>query len=362
MKISILTYHAVFNYGAMLQAFATQKVLERLGHDVEFIDFYPKDTEKENHCRQLSLSYKTILVYFYSRINPKIQMKFKRFNAFRSQMNLTKRYYSVKEIYQNPPISEAYIVGSDQVWNCERGIDSFYFLDFLKRNNNKISFASSFGTSQIPRKYYFELKELLSDFKAISIREDDGVRIIKEATGRIPVQVLDPTLLLKKNEWQNYIKGKNVQGDYILIYELNKSIESLSLLEAVRKRYKITVVGVPVGVKVPSEFNVDKEIIDAGPIEFINLFYHAKVICTSSFHGLAFAINFEKTFYIVPHPNRNSRLNSLLKALKLLNRQTYSAANILNINDSEIFMDYTETRCLLNGLREKSINFLKKNI
>src|SRR5690606_30181677 len=99
--------------------------------------------------------------------------------------------------------------------------------------------------------------------------------------------------------------------------------ESVEIVNALRKRYKLKVVGIPMGIKVPSKFNADKEIMDAGPIEFVSLFRNAKVICTSSFHGLAFSIIFEKTFYAVPHLTRNSRISSLLKLLNLDKRQRF---------------------------------------
>lgn len=364
MKIGIVTIHSHFNYGAVLQAFATQMVLKKLGHEPQMIDYYTLDQEKNNKSRIVKVDIKRILYFLVLRLDRKYQIRLRRFSEFRKLLSLSKRYYSKEEIYQNPPVFDVYLVGSDQVWNMEKGIQSYNFLDFIKGPHvRKISYASSFGTSTIPDQNKEELKELLQDFTAISTREDEGVEIIKEATGRDATQVLDPTLLITKSQWQDLLPSeKNAPNNYILIYALNNSEESVMLVEAVRKRYRLPVFGIPMGYKVPGKYKVDREIKDAGPWEFISLLENAKVVCTSSFHGLAFAINFEKTFFVVPHNTRNSRLNSLLKSVGLEERQFFTSDKIKSMPDHELFMDFAKTRNILDNLRQESLSFLKKNI
>ncbi|MCW0483185.1 polysaccharide pyruvyl transferase family protein [Gaoshiqia sediminis] len=363
MKIGLLTLHTFYNYGAMLQAYATQIVLTQMGYDVQLINHYPLDLEKQNDTVPLSLHPKKLILYFILKFDRKYQQKLKRFRDFRKVFNLTKRYYSEEEIYNHPPKFDVYIIGSDQVWNMENGIDPFCFLDFVKGHGKKISYAPSFGSSSIPEKYKPRLTELLSDFSAISTREDDGVRIIKEATGRDAVQVLDPTLLISKTEWNNLIgHTKPPTAKYILIYALNDSDESAKMVEAVRNRYNLPVWGIPMGVNVPAKFKVEKSFKDAGPLEFISLFMHAKVVLTSSFHGLAFAVNFEKTFFVVPHPTRNSRLNSLMKLLDLQDRQYFTPEIINSLKESELFLDYSTKIYILNNQRKQSCDFLTASI
>ncbi len=364
MRIGIVTVHSAYNYGAMLQAFATQKVLTEMGHQVQFIDCYPLDLEKSNEGRKIDFTPKGLALFLLLLMSKKQKKRLERFRKFRARLHLTKRYYSRQEIYDAPPKFDVYMVGSDQVWNMEHGMSTFNFLDFVKdKIPKKISYASSFGTENIPDEYKKKLKELLADFSAISVREDDGVKIIKEATGRNSVQVLDPTLLLSENKWEEYIGQKpNVDGGYILIYALANTKESVKLVEALRKRYKLNVIGIPMGQRVPSKFGLDLEVKDAGPLEFVSLFRHAKVVCTSSFHGLAFAINFEKTLFVVKHPTRNSRLNSMLSLLGLEDRQYYSPQKIEALSDQDLFMDYSKITPILDRQRINSKKFLLKNI
>jgi len=363
MKIGIVTIHNHYNYGALLQAIATQYILIRMGHEVQFIDYYPVETEKINHNNTLAFHPKKLALYILSKCNLKYRLKLKRFDNFRQNFHLTQRFYSLSELYSSPPEFDIYLVGSDQVWNMEHGINTFYFLDFVKNGANKISYASSFGTENIPSDLKPKLKELLKEFKAISVREDDGVKIIKEATERKATQVLDPTILLSVDDWMNYMSKEIVSdNDYILVYGLLNTNNSVQLINEVRSRCKLPVVGIPMGYRVPREFKVDKEINEAGPAEFVSLFKNAKVVLTSSFHGLAFAVNFEKTFFVLPHPTRNSRLSSLLTALCLEKRQLSSFTEIKQLDDSDFYIDYKIHSKRLNELRSESLEFLKQAI
>ena len=359
--VGVFTVHRAFNYGALLQAIATQWMIEKLGYKVKFINFFPKSVEKENKNHSLLTNAKGIAIYLYLQLNLAYNKRLQRFKDFRNKLKVTKRYFSVDELYQDPPEFDIYLAGSDQIWNLENGVKKHNFLDFIpNKGSRKVSFASSFGTKQIPAKHKSDLKKLLTGYHAISVREIDGVNIIKDATGMNVEQVLDPTLMMSADQWAKTMSSdKAPQEDYILIYALNNDERSVELLEAVRKRYGMPVYGIPMGIKVPSKFKVDKEIQDAGPAEFIYWIKHAKVICTSSFHGLAFSINLGKTFYTVPHPTRNSRLNSLLSSLGLTRRQEFNPLTIEDLNDSELFMDYKEIHKSLAELRKESLSFIE---
>ncbi len=364
MRIGIVTVHSAYNYGAMLQAFATQKVLTEMGHQVQFIDFYPIELEKLNSNQKIDFTLKGIVLFLFLKVSIKHRKKFKRFRKFREQLSLSKRYFEKKEIYETPPKFDVYLVGSDQVWNMENGMNTFNFVDFVKdKTSKKISYASSFGTATIPDQHKAKLRELLADFSAISVREADGVEIIEEATGKDAIQVLDPTLLITKDKWEELLPSeRTLNYDYILIYALNNTEESARLVEAVKKRYRLPVVGIPMGYKVPDKYKVDQEIKDAGPLEFVSLFKNAKVVCTSSFHGLAFAINFEKTMFVVKHLTRNSRLDSMLRSMSIENRQHFSPEMIEDLGDQDLFMDFSKITPILDRQRIDSKEFLVKNI
>jgi hypothetical protein len=230
----------------------------------------------------------------------------------------------------------------------------------VRDNKIKVSYASSFGTESVSNEYYPELKRLLSSFSALSCREIDGIQIIKEATGISAKHVLDPTLLMQSANWLNISRDYTVPFEkFILVYALTNSEESIELVKKIRATYKLPVVGIPMGLKVPKEFNVDFEARDAGPKEFISLFSKCSFVCTSSFHGVAFAINFEKEFYVISHNSRNSRLHSLLTVLDIKGRQFSSVQDVLHPNLFDTELDYPEIRLKLQKEREVSLDYLQ---
>lgn len=358
-KIAILTFHTAFNYGAMLQAYALQTKLISLGFDVKIIDFYPKHIEKQNHFYPNSLSIKNIAIFLYSLLNLDIRRKLKRFNNFRTKMLLTNRFYFKYEVQESQFNFDAYIVGSDQVWNMEKEFDSFWFLDFVKKAK-KISYAASFGTSCVNAKYYSKIKEYTRDFSAISVRELDGVKIIKDATRKDVKLVLDPTLLMNENEWNSLISKKNMVKDYILLYTFTNNKKIYELIHSVKKRFDLPVYALSAYAHFP--FKVDKVINDAGPKEFLALIKNATVVCTDSFHGTAFSINFRKTFFSFPHETRNSRIDSLLNILGLKNRQFYKVSDICGLDEEELVIDYKNIDAKINLLVEKSLAYLLDNL
>lgn len=217
MKVGIYTIHAAHNFGAMLQAFATQYIIKSFGIDVEIVNDHPN--EKLNAYLTNNISLKSVIKNLYALINPLIWIKSKRFRDFHKSMPLSKKYKSINDIYKNPPKYDIHLVGSDQVWNIERKIDKqyYYFLDFLPRNEICISYASSFGNSNVSNSVYPLLQQLLSKFNKLSVREKGGVKLIKRATGLDATLVLDPTLLLTDEQWSKFsstspiIKGKYLE-------------------------------------------------------------------------------------------------------------------------------------------------------
>ena len=362
MKIGIYTIHASYNFGAMLQAYATQYTLEKMGYEVEFVHLYTKKQEKANNYKLLSFNLKRLRRYLFAMFNLNYLEKFKKFDDFHKTLKLSKRYFTLDEFYANPPDYDIHLVGSDQVWNLQKGFQqrAFYFLDFVGDNKIKVSYASSFGAEKVSSEYYSELKRLLSSFNALSCREIDGIHIIKEATGISAKHVLDPTLLIQSANWLNISRDYTVPFEkFILVYALTNSEESIELVKKIRATYKLPVVGVPMGLKVPGEFKVDFEARDAGPKEFISLFSKCSFVCTSSFHGVAFAINFEKEFYVISHKSRNSRLHSLLTVLDIKGRQFSSVQDVLQPNLFDDRLDYPEIRLKLQKEREVSLDYLQ---
>lgn len=358
MKIGIYTIHNAYNYGAMLQAFATQKALEKLGFKSEFVNVYTKEEEKINEVKIISFKLKPFLTYCYARIHPKVHKKFKLFRDFHYLMNLSKRYYTRAELYSSPPIYDIHLVGSDQVWNLENGFQKhpYFFLDFLSSKDVKMSYASSFGTGTIPANCRERLRDLLVGFNHLSTREKDGVQIIETTTGMEATQVLDPTFLLNAKEWDVIAKEPSIKGSYVLCYGFDGSQKSAEMLRVIKKRFGLPIVVVTVSLFFP--FKVDMLIHEVGPAEFLGLIKKATFVCSGSFHGLALAIIYRKSFFGIKHATRNARMHSMLSLFGLENRQLDKPVEILKMSEDELYIDYSRIEDRIENAIIESYNWL----
>lgn len=348
MKIALLTIWREKNYGAELQAYATIKVLQQLGHDVEMIDIRLSD------CSHLN--WKGHIGRFISQLGP----SHKKFCSFwEKHIPTTRRYKSIKELQVNPPKADIYIVGSDQVWNPEitKEFATLYFLNFGDKKVKRISYASSFGTD----KWNFpnlkeEVKNLLNRFNHVTCREDSGVRILEEEFGVIADHVIDPTLLL-----ENYsdLIGQATERNILVYYPLttDSELEAYSLnlakelnLKAVNNKFSTTVLG----------FAEWKRVSIA---EWVKNIAEAKFVVTRSFHGMVFSILHKRQFAVLAGKHgRSTRLTSLLRILGIEDRFFNSIEEMNDAKPWEKEIDYTNVYPKLMEIRKQSINVLKKNI
>lgn len=363
MKIGIYTIHACNNYGAMLQAFATQKALDKIGVNSELVNLYPTSIEKSNKYLNCNNSIKNIVKNLYAISNSNVRLKSQRFEMFHNAMKLSKRYYSIDELYANPPQYDIHLVGSDQVWNLERGFPKrgYFFLDFLTDNQSRVAFASSFGNPNIPEQYYSQLKEHLSKFSRISVREASGVDLIGKATGLQATHVLDPTFMLSKQEWQTITQDEpHIKGRYILYYGFDKNDVCRQIIQQVRSAMNLPIVAISVSTTIP--YHVDKFCQSAGPKEFVNLFMHASFVITSSFHGLAFAINFRKNFIVMRTGTRMSRMESLMHEFGLEDRLVESVSQTKKLLQNSIIINYEPINPKITTAVIRSKEWLKTTI
>ncbi|MEG1479672.1 MAG: polysaccharide pyruvyl transferase family protein [Kiritimatiellia bacterium] len=371
MKIGIITFQRCNNYGAELQAYALQKQLQLIGYDAENIDYlfykHPKHkaTPLSRPLLKISLRYR-----FYEWLYPLIKTlvcflhrhqqyeRLKRFDAFDNQMiRQSHCYQTMDDLFSNPPNYDVYIVGSDQVWN-PRMYASLrpYFLDFAPPSKRRISYASSFGVSLLPKAFEEIYKTYLSKFDFLSVRESSGVEIIQSLIEKPVVHVLDPTLLLEKKYWEK-LAPENSRRPYLVIYDLSPSKE---LLDFARKWAQIKKWDL---VRLCGELGEEKHqdiesAFTAGPIEFLGLIRNAQAVVTNSFHGTVFSIIFEHPFYsVIPLKTKNEgRIESLLRSLGLLSRMVkIGHLNQINIVDS---INFSDVRSQLQALRESSLQFL----
>ena len=348
-KCSIITFHNVINYGAVLQAFALKKVLG-------------------SYCSASIYNHKNILMKRQYSINPFREKGLKKIilSALIFPSKAVQKFnfyrFSRKYLLDNKPTRNEtfYITGSDQVWNydCSYG-DKAYFLDFVDDDKLKNSYAASFGFDEVPLEYEDEYKTLLQGFNNISVREKSGQGIVKKLLNRDADIVLDPTFLLTKEEWRKSFCNKKINQKYILVYAFHISDNMRRFLDRLSNEKGLPII---VLMPMPDPRNIDR--IDnaiyrcsVSPETWVNYFYNAEYIVTNSFHGAAFSINLNKKFFVeLKNDNRNSRITDMLNDFGLNDRYLDISCDL----DREI--DYDVVNDILEKKREESIRFLEKTV
>lgn len=357
MKIGTLTYHDTRNYGAVLQAYALQKTIENLGVDCEIIDYKSEFLAEVYKIKSISEIkgvkefIKWALTIKYDR---KSKIKFDRFN--RTKQTFSSKSYTKDNIDEANNIYDGFVVGSDQVWNLNlNNKDTTYFLDFVSNESKKFSYAASFGYKSIPDEYLDITTQNLSKFNKISVREEQGKNIIENTLNKDSKVVLDPTLLLERESWNKIKKDTYYkEKDYILVYSVAATPSLFEFAKKLSKEKKCDIVYIN-----RSYFNKFgmKNIRDASPEEFLGYINGAKYIVTSSFHGVAFALNYKKDFFYeldAKPQNNNSRLQSLINIVGLESREIINGNN--DYIDNKI--DYNKVSNILKEERIKSIHYL----
>ena len=377
-KIGIITILKCNNFGAELQAYATQKKLNLMGYDAEIIDMlyykhpdfkktklskpFVEQTMKERVTEFVKFSILNPIIYSVIPVFSKnMRVRNRKFDEFhRVNTKMSNTYRSIDSLYGSGKEYDAYIVGSDQVWNPGTGMNiEPYFLTFAPEGKKRVAYASSFGVTSIPAQYTDKFKKLLNGLDLISVREVAGVKIVEEVAQRKAELVLDPTLLLNKEEWKECSSGYNPNSEgYVLIYEVHPSekIQQLALEYAQKNNLPVYRVGVR------GLFNWETKgitnLVDIGPADFVSLFENANIVFTNSFHGTAFSVNLGKKFYTVLSKagKKNSRMTSLLSIMGLDSRIVYQE------DDEKISYekyDVYKVQELLKAEREKSVNYLR---
>lgn len=350
-KIGILTFNRAINYGAVLQAYALKSIIAKKT-SCEIVNYETIYGKKAYHVS----SKKDFLKNIIKKIL--VGKKHKLFNKFINE-NATETIYdnqSRESILENG--FDKIIVGSDQVWNytCSGEYPTF-LLDFANGIDNIgcYSYAASFGVSSLPKEHIDCYKQNIKKFKKISTREETGCRILKEQLDIDSIVTLDPTLLLDKEEWNQCLSLNGAKKKYILTYFLDSDKKLERISKAISKQTGLPIYNIATS---PKSFFGNKVIKNAGPKEWVEYFYNAEFIVTSSFHGTAFAINFGKQFYTYAKNDRASRIVDILKTLGIENRRI-SDANEVDLNQK---INYDEVNIKLNEEKKKSYEFIESII
>ncbi len=366
MKLGIMTWFHYCNYGTALQVTALSEVLKKIGAEPYIINYIPSSFFRSIPDYSLSGIFRKVISRksFNGRffLSDEKERLFETFTE--SHLRFTEKCEDLSDLENLNKYYDGFVCGSDQIWS-PLVFNPHFFLDFVKDNNKKIAYSPSFGVKNIDDIYVKnETKKLIADFKHISVREESGKEIIENLTHQKATVVLDPTLLLNNEDWRILFNlKKQNEKPYMIAYMLGNNAKHWDEIYKLSEQMNLEVKVIPVY----DEDSKRKGCIESGigPKEFLELIYNASYICTDSFHGIAFSVNFKKQFTAFKRfkkndpQNQNSRVLHLLNSLDLTHH-LYDDQNILSQLNHCI--DYNSVDSKLTALRDLSIEFLKLSL
>lgn len=363
MNVKVITRHTPSNYGSLLQALATQEVIRAMGHNVEIIDYRRPD---ERGLSSVVTSLKGKPQYsrnplkamaYVACMYPETKIAEIKFDKMRRKyLNLTKVCTSSAELSSLK--SDIFLTGSDQVWGpmINGRYDEAYFLEFVHQGK-KAAYAASFGRTNFTDDTMRRYTEMLRGYDAVAVREDSAVKLLETMGVPCEGQVLDPTLLLNSEQWCKYI-DKDIQDEYVLVYQLHNNPALSNYASDMARHLHLPLIRIS-----PSfhQFRRGGKFVylpDTG--EFLSYIKNSTFFVTDSFHGTAFALNFQRQFAeILPNNSTGSRNQSILQLTGLSDR-IVTDYNDFSIAEKEI--DYKKVEDNLAKEREKSLLTLKNII
>lgn len=363
MRICTITCQNAENYGARLQAYALSSYLEGRGHDVRVIDYRPDYMTFSTRplfwpgmsIRQLG----KLLIQFPDRIRSIARhRRLERFSS--TSIRLTDKVYnSSDELRKSPPEADAYIAGSDQIWNplFRNGLDSAYYLDFGDSGTRRVSYAASFAISSLPQESVDFIRRNIGRFDRISVRERSGLGIL-QSLGYEGVQVADPVFLLSREEWDMVADSSlsRLDEDYILVYDFMRSseIRRVALQISSRTGSRIYSVG---------SFSLgyaDRNFLTTDPATFVKLIRNSRAVICNSFHGIVFSMIYHRNFLVVMRQDGlNDRMYDILERFCLTGRIADSSSTIDSLMSD---IDYKSVDGILESEILKSRKYLDDSL
>ena len=368
-KVGVITFHAALNYGSMLQAQATQLAIERMGHDCEIIDYRlpVMDRYDRLYCARGhgGLRGKLLRSCYLAQSGARRE-RVRLFEDYEKRfLRESVRYDSYAALAGAAEAYDVFVSGADQIWSEQvpelraTGGDAIlgYFLGFTERK--KISYASCIAAMK--RENLEKYRPYLERYAALSTREQQGADTLSALLGAPVPVVLDPSMLLSKEDWAPYAGDEPlVKEPYALLYSLRCGAVQRDWMRAIRAfnarhRLKIVVVAPYFELPMPGVQNA----LASGPREFLNLFANAEVVFTDTFHGTAFAVDFNRPVYTIENKywKEDVRKSYLLRSLGMADRLIADESDIAAVEDYRY--DYSAVNVLLNERREASLAWLR---
>lgn len=365
-RVGLVTLDTLDNYGNKLQNYALQSFLETCGNTVDTlwhssINAFSLDLKKWPLQRRLRYSVRGNKVK--RRVEQCIleSIRAYRFYQFTCQYIHPTYEYIDLEKSNAEGVYDFLITGSDQVWNPNLFTKAEDVFLLFAPQEKRIAYAASFGISEIPEKWKDRFAQWLTDMKAISVREQRGVEIVKELTGRTVPVLVDPTILITAQEWNEMARSpywlkQNGNKGYILLYFLGKMPSKVKEnAYQLAKSKNLTV------IDLMDRSNMEWYL--SSPTEFLYLIAHAELVYTDSFHGTVFSILYHRPFIVCEKTEKrkgdsmNSRLLTLLERFRYTERLVTEDIDYMVSNPFD--MDFTNVDLILAKEREKSVRFMQ---
>lgn len=383
MKLGIVSCYFINNYGSILQAYALQEYFRDKGIkcdtiSVEGLKPYLCAKKKQYYFRNIHklglffsklpmLHLKVLQKINYKNLGHRYSERVRKFDNFRKNINLSNESaFSLRQLTDLSVMYDMIVVGSDQLWRPDNIFPDYYTLSWVPDNIPKVSYATSFGVTELDR--YFKSKaSFLNRFSAISVRESSGCHLVKKLTGKNSCVVCDPVFLLTKNQW-NTISDTSCcpKQKYIFTYFLGDGKRCREFAEKLSAVTGLPVLGVVHNDSyIASDEGIDYPITSCSPNEFLGLISNAEYICTDSFHATAFSTIFNKNFFAFNRftsqkHGTNSRIESLLGMVGLESRLISNSCKAYDIVLNDI--DYETVNDKISSFINKSYDFIEKEI
>lgn len=314
MNIYTITCSNAYNYGAVLQAYALQKYLEKLGHKAILIDYHPPYLRKISDKYKNNMAFKAIRAVLYA---PDYIKSKKVFGDFKEKIKSTEKTYYCLEELRHLPKADIYIAGSDQIWNpfMKNGYDPAYYLEFA--SGKKIAFAASIGCSLPAEKYGEYYRQKLSEFSAVTVRENETKSFLNKL-GIKAECVLDPVYLLDKTEWESICDNPE-KTKYIVVYALHHIQAIYDYARKLADSCNAKMYVISVELKEIRRGN-DKFFWNPKVEKFLSLIKNAEAVVTNSFHGVSFGLIFNRPLHIFDTENNDLRIKNIIDIFGLKDR------------------------------------------
>lgn len=364
MKVAFITLHRVRNYGSSLQTLALQKILEKKGQEPLVIDYYPERYSSFGLLKRLKNKSihlkKNIILLTIARLIISVSYVKKKivFDGFlHKHLKTTDRvYHSEEELERDVPAADVYCTGSDQVWNSHwnEGLDWPFYLKFLKGDEFRFSYASSFGNSEIAKEETSAIRPYLEKYAFLSSRENAGKDILKKMGFKDAQQTLDPTLLLTPEDWEPYVSDRYRNKKYVFNYNLHHDPMVDRYAGLIAQKHGLEVYNISYNLH---DLTRKGKLIWCPKVEdYLGLIKYAQYVVTDSFHATVFSLIFHRKFMVLCPEQAGSRVRSLTSLVRMPERCA-SGWTDTGIIEQEI--DYTEVDKILAKERKFSLDYLQ---